>query len=165
MTESLMTNTDQEEALSIVYAAAVAARAGYVTTRYDLDRDGVDFRIQAGGSMRPAIELQLKATINLGEPKNGCFHYPLNIRNYDLLRIDTQTPRLLVVLKLPAENEEWMTITANELILRHAAYWLNLNGYEETTNQTTITVHIPTEQVFNVEGLNALMDRSREGKL
>ena len=68
-----MTIPDQEEALSRVYARAVAARAGYVTADYDMDRDGVDLRIQAGGAMRPALDLQLKATINLGQPHDGHF--------------------------------------------------------------------------------------------
>ena len=36
MTDALMTDPDQEEALSRVYAHAVAARAGYVTANYDL---------------------------------------------------------------------------------------------------------------------------------
>lgn len=115
--------------------------------------------------MRPAIELQLKSTINLGEPRNGCFHYPLNVSNYNFLRIETQTPRILVVLNLPTDHEQWMTITENELILRHAAYGLYLNGYEETTNQSTITVQIPQNQVFNIEGLDALMVRSSKGDI
>ena len=49
MTDVLLTIPDQEEALSRVYAQAVAARAGYLTANYDFDRDGVDLRIQAGG--------------------------------------------------------------------------------------------------------------------
>ena len=68
MTDSLLTDPDREEALSRAYAHAVAAQAGYVTAVYEQDRDGVDMRIQAGGDMRPALELQLKATVNLGGP-------------------------------------------------------------------------------------------------
>ena len=96
-----------------------------------MDRDGIDLRIQAGGTMRPALELQLKATVNLGEARDGCFHFRLKIRNYDLLRIETQTPRLLVVLDLPKCEEQWVTITEDELVMRRRAYWLNLRGFEE----------------------------------
>ena len=42
MPDVLLTVPDQEEALSRVYAQAVAARAGYLTANYDFDRDGVD---------------------------------------------------------------------------------------------------------------------------
>ena len=162
MIDALLTSNDREEALSRAYAHAVAARAGYTTAVYSEDRDGVDIRIQAGGAMRPAIELQLKATINLGEPdEGGYFHFPLKLRNYDLLSIQTQTPRLLVVLDLPKEENQWMTITSDELVLRHRAYWLSLEGREETTNLTSITVLIPKENVLNVESLRMLMAQSR----
>ena len=36
--------------------------------------------------------------------------FPMNRRNYDLLRVETQTPRLLVVLHLPRNEEQWVTI-------------------------------------------------------
>ena len=54
--------------------------------------------------MRPAIEFQLKATINLSDPDDGYVRFPLRRRNYDLLIVDTQTPRLLMVLDLPSDE-------------------------------------------------------------
>ena len=166
MLDSLLTVPDQEELLSKVYAHAVAARAGYVTGFYELDRDGIDLRIQAGGNMRPALEFQLKATINLGEPRpDGCFRFPLNSRNYNLLCTPTQTPRLLVVLDLPKEQEQWMTLTADELVLRRRSYWLNLRGCEETTNTSNVTVRIPATNVFDVVNLRDLMEQSRNGRI
>ena len=75
MTDALLTSNDEEEALSRVYVQAVAARAGYVTSKCDLDRDGVDLRIHAGGDMRPALDLQLKATINLRKPRTDYFAF------------------------------------------------------------------------------------------
>ena len=59
MTDALMTDADQKEALSRVYVEAVASRAGYLTSNYDLDRDGIDLQIHAGGGMGPALDLQL----------------------------------------------------------------------------------------------------------
>ena len=165
MTGDLMTVSDQEEALSRAYSHAVAARAGYVTAIYDMDRDGVDLRIQAGGAMRPALDLQLKATINLGESSEGYFRFPLKRRNYDSLRSETQTPRLLVVLDLPREKHEWLTITEHELVLRRRAYWLSLRGYEETGNSSSVTVRIPSDNLFDVDGLRGLMEQSRKGSV
>ena len=165
MSSALLEVADQEEALSRAYAHAVAARAGYLTAVYDFDRDGVDLRIQAGGAMRPALDLQLKATINLGQPRDGHFRFRLNRRNYDLLRDQTQTPRLLVVLDLPRDQREWMTITVDELVLRRCAYWLNLKGHEETDNRRSVNVRIPAGNLFDVNGLRALMEQSREGSL
>lgn len=51
MSNSLLTTADQKEALSVVYVKALAARAGYVTTQLDFDRDGIDMEIRAGGQM------------------------------------------------------------------------------------------------------------------
>ena len=160
-----MGDRDIEERLSMAYAHAVAARAGYITAVYDLDRDGVDLRIQAGGSMRPALELQLKATINLGAPRNGMFHYRLPARNHNLLCIPTQTPRLLVVLDLPRDHQQWMTVTASEMVLRNRAFWMSLSGCNETSNDASITIQIPVENLFNVPNLQALMDQSRGGRI
>ena len=161
MTDMLLTVPDREEALSRVYARAVAATAGYVTA--DFDRDGVDLRIQSGGAMRPALDLQLKATINLRASPDGHYRFPLNRRNYDLLRMETQTPRLLVVLDLPRNEEQWVTITAKKLVMRRRAYWLSLRNCDATDNQSSITVRIPMRNVFDVDNLKALMDQSRRG--
>ena len=163
MTDALLTVPDQKEALSLVYAQAVAARAGYVTEVPSTDRDSVDLCIRAGGRMRPLLDLQLKATVNLERPRDGFLHFPLGIKNYNDLRIEVQILRLLVVLDLPEDEQRWMTITESELILRHRAYWLNLQGYEETANQSSVTVRIPEENLFNVESLRVLMEQSRKG--
>ena len=163
MTDALLTVPDQKEALSLVYAQAVAARAGYVTEVPSTDRDSVDLCIRAGGRMRPLLDLQLKATVNLERPRDGFLHFPLGIKNYNDLRIESQIFRLLVVLDLPQDEQQWMTITEDELILRHRAYWLNLQGYEETANESSVTVRIPEENLFNVESLRTLMEQSRKG--
>ena len=71
MTDALLSEEDVKEALSRVYVMAVAARAGFDTSKTELDRDGVDLRIHAGGAMRPALDLQLKATVNLCSLSDG----------------------------------------------------------------------------------------------
>ena len=112
-----------------------------------------------------AIDLQLKATVNLNRPTGGYYRFPLNVRNYNLLRIPTYTPRLLVVLDLPKVEDRWITITSDELILRRSAYWLNLNGREETDNQASVTVMIPENNLFDLDGLRSLMEQSRRGDI
>ena len=165
MTDSLLGPNDQKEMLSRAYMHAVAASAGYVTAIYDLDRDGIDLRVQAGGPFRPALELQLKATERLGEPVDGVFKFALPQRNYELLRETCQTPRLLVVLGLPPDEQEWVAITESELLLKGRAYWLDLSEADPSTNVASITVNIPQEQVVDTEGLRELMEKSRTGVL
>ena len=159
MTDALITTEMRKEELSRLYVHAVATGAGYTTSTPSPDCDGVDLQIQAGGAMRPALHLQLKATINL----KGDLRYPLKVRNYNLLRGKLQTPRLLVVMDLPRDEERWMTVTMNELVLRNRAYWLSLRESEETTNTTFVTVKIPEGNLFNVKSLKNLMAQSRGG--
>jgi hypothetical protein len=163
MNDALMAVTDREEALSRAYVAAVAAGAGYVTAVMDFDRDGVDLQIRAGGSMRPSLDIQLKATINLGEPRGGAFRFPLKRRNYDLLLAETMIPRILVVLDLPRNEADWLKVTSDSLILRRCAYWTSLGGLSETGNKESVTILIQSSNRFDVDSLKALMEQARRG--
>jgi hypothetical protein len=160
-----MSIPDREEALSRAYASAVAAGAGYTTAEMSLDRDGVDVQIRAGGSMRPSLDVQLKATINLGEPKDGAFHYPLKRHNYDLLRDITMVPRILVLLDLPRNEADWLSVTPEHLMMRRCAYWKSLLNSPESDNKESVTIFVETKNRFDVEGLKALMEKARTGAL
>ncbi|MBO0752400.1 MAG: DUF4365 domain-containing protein [Bradyrhizobiaceae bacterium] len=163
MTDALMAVTDREEALSRAYVAAVAAGAGYITSVMDFDRDGVDLQVRAGGTMRPSLDIQIKATINLGEAKGGLFRFPLKRRNYDLLMADTIIPRILVVMDLPKNESDWLEVRADGLTLRRCAYWASLGGLGETANKQSVTILIRSNNRFDVESLRALMEQARRG--
>lgn len=165
MSDALLANADREEALSRVYLYSVAAGAGYAVATMDFDRDGVDAQIKAGGNMRPCLDVQLKATVDLGEQVNGVFRYPLKSRNYNLLRVSTMVPRILVVLCLPRDETMWLTISADELILRRCAFWASLAGLPDTDNKESVTVSIQANNLFDVGGLKALMEQSRTGAI
>ena len=163
----LLPDSDIEEQLSLVYARAVAARAGYTTSVPVPDRAGIDLCIQAlGGGMRPAVDLQLKATINLGLPDGGQrFRFRLKSSNYNSLCGLSQRPRLLVVLDLPTNKEQWMTIDAEGLTLRRRAYWLSLREHNETENKDSVTVYIPEYNIFAVDGLHNIKQMSDRAEL
>ena len=166
MTDGLLSSTDQKEGLSLVYAKALAVRAGYSVSVPQPDRDSVDLRIQAGDAYRPALDLQLKATAGISKPRDGVVPFRLSIKNYNDLRVETQTPRLLVVLELPRDKMRWMSVTRKKLVLRRRAYWLSLQqDHDEVTGQDTVTVRIPKQNLFTVEALRKLMDQSRAGEL
>ena len=141
-------------------------RAGYSVSVPQPDRDSVDLRIQAGDAYRPALDLQLKATAGVSAPRDGFVPFRLSIKNYNDLRVETQTPRLLVVLELPRDEMRWMSVTMEKLVLRRRAYWLSLQrDRDEITGQDTVTVHVAEQNLFNVEALGELMDKSRVGEL
>jgi hypothetical protein len=163
MTDALLTMNDREEELSRAYVQAIAAAAGHMTAEFRPDRDGTDIQIRAGGSMRPSLDIQLKATINLEPTKEGLLRYQLKRRNYGLLRVPTLVPNILVILALPRDNADWVTVTAEQLVLRRCAYWVSLKGYPETENQDTVTIPVESENRFDVEALMGLMERARTG--
>ena len=115
--------------------------------------------------MRPALDLQLKATINLGVPRNGAFQFCLPVKNHNLLCENTQTPRILVVLDLPREEDRWMSVTRRELVLRRSAFWATLDGRDAIENADSITVPIPEQNLFDVSALQYLMEESRKGRI
>lgn len=163
MSDAILTSNDREEALSRAYVAAVAAYTGYTLAVQDFDRDGVDVQVRAGGAMRPSLDIQLKATIHLGKGEEDEFRYALRRSNYDQLHEQALVPRILVVLDLPMDEGQWISISAEELVMRRCAYWANIAGFPETTNKETVTISIKKQNRFDTENLKDLMERAREG--
>jgi hypothetical protein len=164
VTDAVLSAPDRQESLSRAYVEAVAAGAGYTTSRPSINRDSVDLTIEARGNMRPKLDIQLKATINLPYEDDG-FRFPLLVKNYNDLREPTQTPRILVVLEMPRNPSDWIEVTAEELMLRRAAYWVSLRNAPERENRTSVTITLPRSNRFDIDGLRALMEQSRRGKI
>ena len=165
MGTSLLASTDIQEALSIAYVQALAASLGYATAKRDFDRDGIDLTIEAGGDQRPKIDMQLKATINIRKTKTGHLRFSIPLRNYNLLRIATQTPRLLVVYNMPRDPNEWCVLSHSSMLLKRRAYWINLKGMPPPQNGTSVTMDIPNVNLLDTASLDTLMDCSRAGTL
>ncbi len=162
--DSLLAPTDVEEALSIAYVHAVAAAAGYVIALKNFDRDGIDVTVEAGGGFRPKVDAQVKASVNLSQ-SGDVWKFPLKRRNYDHLILQTQTPRILVLLHLPANQADWINVDMDALVMRNCAFWVCMTGASATENSATITVDVPLANKFDVPGLKRLLELSRTGKL
>lgn len=158
----LLLKPDRMEALSRAYVSAIAASAGYSMGHIEPDRDSLDALILAKGEMRPQIGLQLKATSGIAVT-NGPFTFVLSVKNYEDLRVKTQSPRLLIVVSMPVNEADWLHHHADHLILRRCAYWKSLLGEPQTSNTSTVSVAMHTSQVFDAPTLTSLMDKSRAG--
>lgn len=152
------------ELFSLAYIRAVAAQAGYQVTRPETDT-GIDGTFVGDVSPRPRIDFQAKSTA-VDIRGDAHLRFPLSARNYDILR-DTafSSPRILIVVLMPRERDEWLHQSENELCLRRCAYWLSLAGEPAVSNTTSVTVHIPTVNVFSSEQLHLLMRDSLEATL
>ena len=164
----MLPRNQRQESLSCAYVRAVAAQAGVVVCEPDNDY-GIDMSLRAvtvcHGCWRdigPQIDLQLKSTTraDLGDTH---LSYDVPVVNYDDLReAGVQTPRWLVVLVLPDEEARWLSQSAEELVLRHCAYWLSLAGSPATTSHSTVRVFLPLANVFSVAAIQGMMQQVRE---
>lgn len=160
--DTLLSNNDIEEQMSFAYVQAVASAAGYTFSIDNKDVNGIDIRIHAGGSWDLSIGLQLKATTRLGAPSaDGHFRYKLEIKDYRRLIRGAQYPKYLVVLDLPGDKDDWLTVSDDELIIRRCAYWVSLYGCSERDNRRSVTVSIPSHQRFDPEALQSLVQDAR----
>ena len=164
-----LSSNDIEAELSYAYIHAVASKAGVgckVGSRHD-DNAGIDAELTGWGPFPKGgyrqeidVKVQLKATIKQPvEYVGGFLPYSLaGIARYDDLRSEAiSTPRILVVLFLPENDDEWLTLEEDALILRKCAYWVSLRGARPSTNSTAQTIYLPKSNVFDPVGLITLM--------
>ncbi|APJ04051.1 DUF4365 domain-containing protein [Silvanigrella aquatica] len=159
---------DIESELSYVYLHAVASLAGFtcsLPTRLE-DNLGIDVTIRNSDKLAPdsklydfSVDIQLKATIKKIEIINDKIAYSFRgIKQYDKLRsVFTGNPKIVILLLLPENKEEWLHITKEQLILKNAAYWVSLYSAPESENATSQTIYIPTNNLLTVQSLKELM--------
>lgn len=128
--------------LTMAYIEAVASCAGFQVEETKVDLDSVDGTLKGDFGRRPRIEFQAKATAR-DVVRGSHVHFPLSIKNYDDLRDEAINPRILIVLVMPKEIDEWVSQTQEELCLRHCAYWMSLRGEPATSNAHNVTVQVP----------------------
>lgn len=159
-----MFETQQKEQFSNAYFLAIAAKAECNPSKQEVDDDSVDWSLSKKITGRPKLDIQLKCTENL-RLDGDSFKYPLKIKNYnDLIIEDISVPRILVVVYVPENNDEWLFQNSDHLILRKCGYWVSLKGLSTVDNTSNVTVSIPSENIFSVEKLNEIMDIIAEKK-
>ena len=166
----MLSEQNIEAELSYAYLHAVASKAGFAceyTTRH-MDSVAVDAIVREEGrflstdSVLGSFEahLQLKATYQRLKEIEGRWSFSLPIHQYNRLRESrVQNSRILVVLQLPPNPEEWLRHSEESLVARQCAYWVSLRGAPASTNDTEQTVYIPRSQLLSPDNLNDLMTR------
>lgn len=154
-----MTANMQKSRLSLSYIETVASHAGFGVDEPKIDYDSIDGTLKADSGKRPRIEFQAKAT-SQDVVREDYIHFSLTVKNYNDLRIDAINPRILIVLLMPQASDEWLEQTQSALCIRKCAYWMSLKGRSETSNACNITVRLPLSNVFNVEQLTDMMQKT-----
>lgn len=165
-----LTKNDIEAELSYAYVHAVAAKAGMACqcAERSSDNNGIDAKLSAWGPfadsylMEVDLKIQLKATVSLGLHAAGTHwsYFFDGVTQYDDLRsLAVATPRVLVVLRLPKDPEQWLECGDDALLLRHSAYWVSLRSAPATANASGVTLYIPKFQRFGPESLREIVKK------
>lgn len=159
----MLTENRIKEELNLAYVLSIAASKKFSTEITRVDSDSVDATIRYNGYLSedsilhsPEIKLQLKATSNANIVGNEIV-FPLPIKNYNDLRLPSMSPRLLVVMCLPDNSNDWLSHSTEELIIKKCCHYLNLNGFPESENSTSVTVKIPLTNEFSPNKIEELM--------
>lgn len=162
-----------KESLSRAYVTAVVGRArhnllwgrdydyGVDGTVRELDRRGQRIRETGFG-----FDFQSKTTVNWSV-ENADIIYDLEADAYNNLIERTQAgafPFLLILLCLHADDNTWLNVSPDQLILKKCAYWCKLSGVQ-TTNTTTQRVRIPIANVFTPTAVINILQNVRTGAM
>jgi hypothetical protein len=165
----MMTRNHRQEALCRAYVQAVAALAGVASAKPDPDY-GVDLllrdieqRGQRHLDARLQLDLQLRSTTRANVSETIVF-YDLDVQTYEFLRTESSIRCILVVLVLPEDENDWLHQSAEELTIRHCAYWISLRGAEPATAASSVRIRIPREQIFSMQAIRAIMNRLQQGE-
>lgn len=161
--------THQQEEFSRAFVHAVVSAAGFkVQPGATPDDESVDLTIASqavGGRLRsPRLDVQLKC--HMGPVSGDPFSFPLKLKNYEDLSppvTEFLVPRVLILVLVPEDVSAWATHTPESLILQHCAYWVCLHGWPPTSNETSVTIHIPRANTFTKDALTAMMGRVANG--
>lgn len=160
-----------EELLSISYVTAVAVKAGVT---FDLVRRdfGVDLSIRQiksfGGKlmdMGVLFDCQLKASINWIQEQDN-IAYDLDVMSYNKLvwrYQEPSTPCILLLLCLPRDQNQWLNLTEEQLILRKCCYWTRITG-PESPNKSSVRIRIPRSQMFTPDVIRRLISKIKRGE-
>jgi hypothetical protein len=163
----MITRSHRQESLSRAYVRTIAAMAGVICTvpeqDYGIDKSfrAVRSRGQRHEDVSGHLDVQIKSTTRADVSETEVA-YDLDVRNYEDLRVEGENcPRILVILVLPKDETDWLSQSVDELILRHCAYWMRLEGLPPSKATSTVRVRIPRKNVFSVEALKALLANLR----
>lgn len=151
---------DRKDLYSRAYVRAVAAAAGYIIGERDLDRDSVDLTISSAGFTHGVggltLDLQLKCTA-AADFDGSYLKFRLGQKNHeDLRQTKIASPRLLVVVLVPATLAGWLDHSEDSLAVKNCGYWYSLRGQPALAARST-TLRIPRSNQFCVPALRRIM--------
>jgi hypothetical protein len=171
-----ISKNDRQAELSYAYLHAVASAAGFscsIGSRLE-DGRGIDARVGTGKKLAANsrledfdIDVQLKSiSQKVTENENKISFYFRGLDQYNKLRSEKNgSVKIVVLLILPVDSNEWITVSPSELILKNAAYWATLRGAPASSNSSGETIYFPKENLLTVDALKNLMTLISTGEV
>jgi hypothetical protein len=165
----MITQEHAQEALSRAYIHAVAAKAGvnYVLAKeFDYGFDGHFYPVKLRGARIVesgfSLSFQLKCSINW-TANDESVSYALKSKNYNDLvtREPDAEAAILILMCLPEDPEEWVTISEDQIILRKCCYFAALEGEPVANENSTKTIQIPRQNLLTAANLTQVLAAER----
>lgn len=162
-----MPETKRKEYLSLAYIRALSSKADALMDIIREDSDSSDVLIKKlittdKESYWGEVVFQLKSTSSktaVKEDDQNIF-YNLKVKNYKDLIKRAVSKKYLALLILPEEENEWLDINVERIIMKKCMYWVSLLGMPDTSNTSGITVTIPKSNLLNADSLIQLIKQS-----
>ncbi len=163
-----------QENYSIAFMSVLASVAGFdlqISTR-SVDNSGVDGTIRScsinpGVHREPALDVQIKGCRQQDLLKERHLAYQLPCKDYRKLIKRHYLTRLLAVVLVPRDLNEYLTeIPGTSVLMMGSAYWACYTGEPDKTSadQDKVTVHLPRTQILTVESLTEIMGKLDRGE-
>lgn len=159
--------TRAKEDLSIAYLLAVCAKSGVLFDLKRHDEEGADVNLSksVSTSLHPRvianIEAQLKSTSSTSFYKDtgNKIIYKAKAKCYNDLIEQRGTPLYLFLLILPADEEECVHFSVEELLIRKCMYWAKLDSSEKKATSDFVDIELSKSNVVSPDGLNDIMQK------
>ncbi|WP_238015559.1 DUF4365 domain-containing protein [Dactylosporangium sp. AC04546] len=139
---------------------ALAASAGLVVSRPDLDVTGEDFIIghpgMRGSLRHPRIEVQVKSW-STPNGSAAAWRYRMRAEHFNELAGGAfYLPRYLFLVVVPADAEQYTSVADDALRLHHAGYWASFAHLSLVAGARSVTVDVPRRNLLTPTTLRDL---------
>lgn len=151
----------------VAHIRAIAAAAGCQVNEVEVD-EGTDLQLRQtkpSGSQDVSVrtlDVQLKSTGSRTSLTHSGVSVQLSRQRFDdFAESSPLVNKILVVMWMPSDPEDWCEQFEDHLALRHRAYWVNIAGDKTSASEPTVTA--PFSQVFDDVSLCMMLDRIASG--
>lgn len=166
-------STKNQEAISQAYLSATVAKANCILNISPRDEDSIDgdirgnVKINNGLLVKSSIYFQLKSVFsksNFSFNNDGDIVYVLKAKNYKDLVADSTHSMYLILLLLPENMDDWVTISLENLIIKKRMYFLKMTGMKSSNNAESVSVVVPKSNILNDETVIEILKNEYKGK-